>query len=845
MDEHADHTVRSLQELLGLMRPRCSNDDLALIERAYKLAEAAHIGQKRSSGEPYITHPLAVAGILAQTNLDAPTVAAALMHDVVEDTLIKLDDIREQFGDEIAKMVDAVTKLSKREGLKKEFAAASDGKPEAKDESPDTFNYRTNRDAESLRKMMLGLVDDVRVVMIKLADRLHNMRTLGAMPLDKQRRIARETLDIYAPLANRLGIWEWKQQFEDLGFRYSDPEQYNHLLRMVEAGAKEREALVRRYSRKLRDGLADVGVTDVEITGRAKQIYSIWRKMQRKNTAFDQINDSQAIRVIIEDDSDDILALETAAQTQPSANGTAVDVDADDDEGDVDVTQVMRALNQEARHDRVQKERERKLAEKAKLMAQPAVQDCYLALGVVHRLWKPIPGEFDDYIAVPKDNRYQSLHTAVITEDGKTLEVQIRTRSMHRAAEFGVAAHWLYKDNAQISGEYQKHIEVLRQAIKSIGDDTDDAASFVDALKTDQFKETVFCFTPRGKLIELSQGATILDFAYRIHSDIGDHCRGGKVNGRIEPLTYKLKNGDQVEVITRPNAQPSRDWLHDPAYVATNAARTKIRQWFRKQDRAGNIAGGREYIEREFKRLGVADWMKLDDVYRLFKVEEGKEDDFLEKVGYGTVTMTSVSSRIMEEERRRELARQARLQERLSGLANLTNLVPLFRQRNNGNSNGNGAKPSKGQFMVKGVPDIHCEVAQCCNPIPGDPVVGYVTRGQGVKVHKRDCKNVLNAEQERLIEVEYVGSPDAAYAVHFVVTAADRTGLLHELTKVFSDSGINLSDFSMTDRDSKHGEVTMYFKAALANATQVSPVMNRLKQVKNVFDVTRVNGKIR
>jgi GTP pyrophosphokinase len=827
------------------MRPRCSDDDLALIERAYKLAEAAHTGQKRSSGELYITHPLAVAGILAQTNLDAPTVAAALMHDVVEDTPIKIDDIRAQFGDEIARMVDAVTKLNKREGLRKEFAATTEGKPDpnAKENESETFNYRTDRDAESLRKMMLGLADDVRVVMIKLADRLHNMRTLGAMPPEKQRRIARETLDIYAPLANRLGIWEWKQQLEDLGFRYSDPEQYNHMLKMVEAGAKERDARVRRYINKLRDSLAEVGVTDVEITGRAKQIYSIWRKMQRKNTSFDQINDSQAIRVIIADDSDDVPVPAPAAA--PSANGAASEVkgvnDAEDESGEVDVTRVMRELNNEARQDRVAKERERKLAEKARLMSQPAVQDCYLALGVVHRLWKPIPGEFDDYIAVPKDNRYQSLHTAVITEDGKTLEVQIRTRAMHRAAEFGVAAHWLYKDNAQISGEYQKHIEVLRQAIKSIGDDTDDAASFVDALKTDQFKETVFCFTPRGKLIELPAGSTILDFAYRIHSDIGDHCRGGKVNGRIEPLTYKLKNGDQVEVMTRPNATPSRDWLHDPAYMATNAARTKVRQWFRKQDRAANIAGGKEYIEREFKRLSVSDWMKLDDVYRLFKVEEGKEDDFLEKVGYGTITLTSIASRIVEEERRRAESRQ----ERLSGLANLTNLVPLFRTKNNGNSNGSGAKPSKGQFIVKGVSDVHCEVAQCCSPIPGDPVIGYVTRGQGVKVHKRDCKNVLNAEHERLVEVVYAGSPDAAYPVHFVVTAADRTGLLHEITKVFSDNGINLSDFSMTDRDSKHGEVKMYFKAALANALQVSPIMNRLKQVKNVFDVTRVNGKIR
>ncbi len=415
---------------------------------------------------------------------------------------------------------------------------------------------------------------------------------------------------------------------------------------MVEAGADERERSVRRYITLLHDSLDEANIKDVEITGRAKQIYSIWRKMQRKNAAFDQINDSQAIRIIIEDGSDEIeieppkpIILGAEADA-----GDAGEAGQDENAGEIDVDQVANELTALAREDRVAKERQRKLAERAKLMAQPTVQSCYIALGVVHRLWKPIPGEFDDYIGVPKDNRYQSLHTAVITDDGKTLEVQIRTRAMHRAAEFGVAAHWLYKDStAQVSGEYQKHIEQLREAIRAIGSDAEDATDFVDALKTDQFTATVFCFTPKGKLIELPAGSTILDFAYRIHSDIGDHCRGGKVNGAMLSLTYKLHNGDQVEVITRPNATPSRDWLHDPAYVHTNAARSKIRQWFRKQDRAQNISAGKDIVERELKRLNVSDWMKLEDVYRLYKVEAGKEDDFLEKVGYGTITVPGAS----------------------------------------------------------------------------------------------------------------------------------------------------------------------------------------------------------
>jgi GTP pyrophosphokinase len=838
IDEHAGRTVSSLDDLLRLMWPRSSSDDLALIERAYHLAEAAHKTQKRSSGEAYITHPLAVAGILAETKLDAPTVAAALLHDVAEDTQVTLDDIRAQFGAEIASLVDAVTKLSKRESITKEFSASGAGND--KRQPSETFNYRTERDAESLRKMMLGLVKDVRVVLIKLADRLHNMRTMDAMPPEKQRRIARETLDIYAPLANRLGIWEWKQELEDLGFRYSDPEQYAHLVSMVEAGAAVREQRVRRYIDILRENLAEAHIKNVEITGRAKQIYSIWRKMQRKNTSFDQINDSQAIRVIIEDGSDENVEPEPAPIILGAPNGTNGSDNAnmtngighEEDASEINVDQVASELNAMAREDRAASERARRMAERARLMAQPAVQNCYIALGIVHRLWKPIPGEFDDYIAVPKDNRYQSLHTAVITNDGKTLEVQIRTRAMHRAAEFGVAAHWLYKDTAQVSGEYQKHIEQLREAIKAIGSDAEDATDFVDALKTDQFTATVFCFTPKGKLIELPAGSTILDFAYRIHSDIGDHCRGGKVNSVMQSLTYKLRNGDQVEVITRPNATPSRDWLHDPGYVATNAARSKIRQWFRKQDRAQNIAAGKEIVEREIKKLNVSDWLKLDDVYRLYKVEQGKEDDFLEKVGYGTITVPGISARIVEEERRRDKERKERLQ-------GLTSLVPLFRPRQT-----EPKPPKKGEFIVAGVHGMHCEVAQCCTPIPGEPVIGYISRGQGVKVHRRDCKNVLNAETERLIDVVYVGASNETYPVQFLVTAAERTGLLADLTRVLAENKINITDIGLAKRDLKTGEVIVHLKTELQPSQQISAVMNRLKQVANVFEVSRIaNGR--
>ncbi len=804
-------SVRTLSDLLEIMLPRGDMAGLELVSRAYRVAEAAHALQKRSTGDPYITHPLAVAGILACHNLDAPTIAAALLHDVVEDTSVALDDIREQFGDEIANMVDAVTKLSQREGIKKEFeaqpVAAGEGagvRAPAGGADSETMRYRTDREAESIRKMILGMVKDVRAVLIKLADRLHNMSTLDALSPERQRKIARETLEIYAPLANRLGIWEWKQQLEDLGFRYAEPEVYASISQKLEAGAHEREASVAGYIAKLRQALAEAGIPNAQITGRVKQIYSIWRKMQNKNRSFDQIKDLHAIRVIIEDGSD-------AQDSQEGGDGAA-DAAVHAQAVSSGESAPTRALNANGRVDR---------------FADPAVQLCYVVLGVVHRLWPPIPGEFDDYIAMPKDNHYQSLHTAVIADDGKTLEIQIRTRSMHKAAEFGVAAHWLYKESAMLNEDYQRRLDALRDAIRSISSAGEDATSFVDALKADHFKDTVFCFTPKGKLIELPAGSTVLDFAYRIHTDIGNHCRGGRVNGVFEPLTYKLKNGDQVEVITRPNAVPSRDWLEGDDYVVTANARTKIRQWFRKQDREQNIAAGRERLEREMKRLAVSSWMTLDDVYDLFKVDKSQKDkveDFLEKVGYGQISIASVSARILEEERRREKDRQ----EGLYGF-----VAPLLRPQP-------AAAPGKGGWLITGVQGIYGTPAPCCTPLPGDPVIGYVTRGQGVKVHHRDCKNILNAEPERLIAVTYEGQPQRAYPVQFLVTAAERQGLLHDLTGVLASMGVNIVDCRVVRRDLKLGESTIWFKVEVPHTDAVSRILNKLEQVRNVFDASRV-----
>jgi GTP pyrophosphokinase len=802
MDERSACSPVELAGLLTALRPRATEEELEVVCRAYAVAESAHIDQRRRSGEAYITHPLAVAGILTDLNLDVGTIAAALLHDVVEDTPVTLEQIREQFGDEVAVMVDGVTKLSQREGIRPVAVG------ETATNGSETFEYRTEREAESLRKMMLSVVKDIRVVLIKLADRLHNMRTLSAMKPEKQRRIARETLDIYAPLANRLGIWEWKQELEDLGLRYAEPDAYEHISNLLAMGAAERDAAINRYIETVRASLHEFGIDNVEVTGRAKQIYSLWRKMQRKGATFDQIRDTQAIRVIIED---------AASQVQePEAEPGSADEASD---GSAEAETI----------------RERRLAARKRLMGDPSVQACYTALGVVHRLWPPIPGEFDDYIAVPKDNHYQSLHTAVQTKSGM-LEVQIRTRSMHRSAEFGVAAHWLYKDSAHLDDNYQRQIEALRNAIKAIGTDTEDAASFVDALKTEQLIDLVFAFTPKGKVIELPVGATVLDFAYRIHSDIGDRCRGGRVNGAMQSVSYPVRNGDVVEVLTRKEPMPSRDWLHGNTYCITANAKHKIRAFFRKQDREQNIIAGRDIIDREIKRMGVSSWMKPADLFRLFKVEPGKEDDFLERIGFGNITSVSISSHIMEEERRRA-------QERSERITTLGGLVDLLRPRTAlTHAPASGAR--KGQFIVAGVPGLQVQVAQCCKPVPGDPVVGYVTRGQGIRVHHRECKNIHNAEQERLIDVVYEGASQDVFTVQMLVIAAERTGLLGELATALGEQKINIVDCSIAKRDLKHGEVQVWIKAEVGHIGDISTAMSRLKSVRNVFDVQRVtNGR--
>jgi GTP pyrophosphokinase len=660
----------------------------ALVQRAYAVAEQAHAGQTRKSGEPYIQHPLAVALLLADMRMDPDTIAAGLLHDVVEDCSIDLKQLTQEFGPRVASLVDGVTKLEQID----RFSQKSEG-------------LRGEQESESLRKMFIAMAEDIRVVIIKLADRLHNMRTLDPLPEERRQSFARETLEIFAPLANRLGVWQWKWELEDLSLRYLDPVTYAEIASLIEERRPEREASLQRHTETLRQKLAEENV-EAEISGRPKHIYSIHRKMQRKSVPFSQVYDVRGVRVITQ-----------------------------------------------------------------------TVADCYHILGIVHGLWKPIPGEFDDYIATPKDNLYQSLHTAIVGDDGKTLEVQIRTWEMHRLAEYGVAAHWRYKERSRRDQAFEAKIAWLRSLMEWRQDVTD-AGEFVDAMKTDIFQDRVYAFTPKGKLIDLPVGATPIDFAYHVHTEIGHRCRGAKVNDTWVALDYQLHTGDRVEIVTGKRTAPSRDWLN-PAlgYVKTSRARSKIRQWFRRQDREQNIVQGREIVERELKRLGV-EQLGHEPVARFFNYD--KLDNFHAAVGFGDINSQQIASKIAE---RRSQAEETLLPTPLPPVQTIEGI------------------------QVQGTGGLLTRLAHCCHPLPGDEIIGYVTRGHGVTIHRRDCPNILRLRNtERLIEVSWG-------------------------TRV---SAVNVGR--------KKNIVTLYITIEINNITQLSRVLTKIERLPNVFEARRHTG---
>jgi GTP pyrophosphokinase len=706
--------------------------ELDVIRRACEVAQAAHQGQTRASGEPYFQHSLAVANILADLRLDHETLAAAVLHDVLEDTDVPLKKIEQEFGKTIAKLVDGVTKM----GQIQEYRGQS------------RKSKKERARAESLRKMLLAMVDDVRVVLIKLADRTHNMRTLGSLREEKRKRIAKETLDIFAPLANRLGIWQIKWELEDLAFRYLDPELYKQIARMVDERRINREHYVSRMAARLKEELEKRGVK-ADVSGRPKHIYSIWRKMKRKEVDFDQIHDVRGVRVLVDQ-----------------------------------------------------------------------VADCYAVLGIVHTLWRPIPGEFDDYIATPKDNLYRSLHTAVVGPEGKTIEVQIRTFEMHQDAELGVAAHWRYKEGSKSDVNFDQKVAWLRQLMEW-KEDLVDASEFIDQVKAEVFQDRVHVLTPQGDAIDLPAGSTPVDFAYYIHTEVGHRCRGAKVNGRIVPLNYKLQNGEQVEILTAKRGGPSRDWLNvHLGYLKTSRARAKVRYWFKHQNYEENISHGRAMLERELHRLGVSD-VNYETLAR--ELNFNKVDDFLAAIGRSDVNIHQVVSVI------KKAVDQAE-----PGQAEIIELPP---------PRSTTVSASSTSIQIQGVGNLLTNLAQCCRPVPGDnAIIGYITRGRGVTIHRKDCPNILRFNdhaRERLIEVDWdLQGTNDTYPVDVQIEAFDRPGLLRDITAIVANEKINMSAVNVITKKQEN-KAKLLATLEIANIDQLSRVLALISQLPNVVEVRR------
>jgi guanosine-3',5'-bis(diphosphate) 3'-pyrophosphohydrolase len=733
-------TILAADQLIHQAEAYLTPSDVELVRRAYDFAAEAHGGQLRQSGEPYVNHPLAAAETLIELRLDASTIVAALLHDVPEDVGISIAEIESRFGSEVAKLVDGVTKLSKMSWWRIERNGDGTGRHRPR-LGPEPTKDQTLW-AENMRKMFLAMADDIRVVLIKLADRLHNMRTLDALPEAKRQRIAQETMEIYAPLANRLGIWQVKWQLEDLAFRHLHPDEYREISAKLSGRRPARERYVTRVVDVLNAELESHGLR-AEISGRAKHIYSIWRKMRSRNADISQIYDLLAVRILVD-----------------------------------------------------------------------TVAECYQALGIVHQLWHPLPGQFDDYIASPKESLYQSLHTTVLSLDGQPLEIQIRTHQMHNLAEYGVAAHWRYKEGVRRDLKFDTKVAWLRQLMDWQKDVVGGAQEFVDSLKTDLFQDQVYVFTPRGEVKELPSGATPLDFAYRVHTEVGHKCVGAKVNGRMVALDYRLQNGDIVEIITAKGSKgPSRDWLNpNLGYIKSATAREKVRQWFRRQQRHENIARGRELVERELKRLSLGQ-AGLEEIAATFRYE--KVDDFLAAVGYGDIHPHQVSMKLAAE-----------LQDEQG--PTIPNVAPA-------------PQPVRG-IRVLGVGDLLTRLARCCNPVPGDDIVGYITRGKGVTVHRADCACVAHEEdRERLISVDWGKTSEQVFPVTVRVECWDREGLVRDVASVVADEKISMSAVSAVVH--KDQTATVWCTLEVSGLDKLSRVLTRIEGMRDVYEVVREVGR--
>lgn len=714
--------LKMIEELIEKIKKYNPELDEEMLRKAYKLAYDHHKGQKRNSGEDYIIHPLNVAMILADMHMDTPTIIAGLLHDTIEDTDVTYDDIKNMFREEIANLVDGVTKLKK-------------------------LNYKTKQEkqAENIRKMVLAMAKDIRVIIVKLADRLHNMRTLEYMTDAKKKEKALETLEIYAPIADRLGMSKIKWELEDSSLRYLDPENYYQLMDMINKRRNEREDLINSTIKTLKENLDKIGIKS-DIHGRPKNFYSIYKKMKIKGKAFDEIYDLSAIRVLVDD-----------------------------------------------------------------------IKDCYGVLGVVHTLWKPIPGRFKDYIAMPKPNNYQSLHTTVIDDNGETFEVQIRTYKMHQVAEYGIAAHWKYKSGQTKTTSFDENLTWLRQLLewqKEFNDPND----FIETLKIDFFSDEVFVFTPNGDVINLPEGSTPIDFAYRIHSAIGNTCMGAKISGRMVPLDYVLKSGDIVEVITSENASPSRDWLK---IVKSNQAKKKIQQYFKIKDRDRNIEIGKSSIDNEAKKLGY----RVSDIVKEEWLEEVKEklnlssmDDLYAAVGFGSITVNQVISKLVDIYKNTHKGDTPVVEESI--------------QKTN--------KVSQDGIIVKDLSNVKVRFAKCCNPVPGDDVVGYITIGRGISVHRSDCTNIRDLSPNKMVEVYWDSDKSASYNTEIEVRAFDKGNIISDVASKINDHKLKLH--SLNARVNKEHDLYLDLVVEIKNKEELNQIIDKIKKIENVIDAYRIKG---
>jgi guanosine-3',5'-bis(diphosphate) 3'-pyrophosphohydrolase len=726
-----------LEQLLEKLPENYSALEVEQIKNAYDFAKKAHKSQVLASALPYITHCVSVAAILADLSVPPELIIAGLLHDVIEDTDITLDDIRKQFNPEIASLIDGVTKLTQLPNLLR-----GDHHLESETKEKEITPHRKAREediAEALRKTFLAMSDDIRVVLVKLADRLHNMRTLSYSSEAMQKRISQETLDIFAPLANRLGIWQIKWELEDLAFRYVAPEDYKEIAEKLANRRADREHQIQDIVKRLGEVLEAEGVS-AKITGRPKHIYSIYLKMVRKEMPFERLMDLRGVRLIVKD-----------------------------------------------------------------------VATCYRALGVVHMKWRPIPGEFDDYIAARKDNNYQSLHTAVVFDDGKPLEVQIRTEEMHERAEFGIAAHWRYKETqAHLKQSYEQKISWLRSLL-NLQQEEEAAEDLVEGWKSDVFKDRVYVLTPQGDIIDLPAGSTPIDFAYHVHTVVGHRCRGAKINGKLVSLDYALETGNQVEILTAKRGGPSRDWLNpNLGLVHTSRARSKIKQWFKQQDRESNLTQGKSMLEKEFKRLGLKN-VDLEAILDDLSIKT--VDDLYVAIGCGDLGVGRVVNKLA-------VAEEEELDEdlELDLVAAPDELAP------------------SDTVQVMGLKGIATTMGKCCNPMPGDEIIGYITRGRGATIHRRDCPNVLRVtEKERLVKVSW-GQPGKTFTVPVQIKAYDRQGLMADISNVITEENVNLIDMSM-----KMNQHLAVIKLVLGvkGISQLSRILTRLESLPNIFEAKR------